>query len=123
MSQESLDLGKKGEEAAASLLVRKGYEILERNWTCAAGEADIIARDQDCIVFIEVKTRSGVNKGLPSEAVTPAKRERYERIAAWYLNEYKESDMYVRFDVISILVLDDNKALVRHLVNAFGAAD
>ena len=123
MSQESLELGKKGEEAAASLLERKGYEILERNWTCPAGEADIIARDNDSIVFVEVKTRSGVEKGLPSEAVTPAKRERYERIAAWYLNECDQSDMYVRFDVVSILVLDGNKALVRHLVNAFGVAE
>ena len=120
MSNENIELGKKGEEAAAKLLERKGYEILERNWTCPAGEADIIAMEDDTIVFIEVKTRQGLDKGLPEEAVTPKKRARYEKIAGWYLSQGTPCDACVRFDVISVLVLEGNRALVRHLINAFG---
>ena len=115
------ELGRKGEYAACLLLTRKGYEILERNWRCSAGEADIVALDGDTLVFVEVKTRSSLDKGLPEEAITPAKRNRYERIAAHYLMHYRGDDCNVRFDVISILALPTNRALVRHLINAFGS--
>ena len=115
------ELGRKGEYAACLLLTRKGYEILERNWRCNAGEADIVALDGDTLVFVEVKTRSSLDKGLPEEAITPAKRNRYERIAAHYLMHYRGDDCNVRFDVISILALPTNRALVRHLINAFGS--
>ena len=62
-------LGRLGEDVAARYLVSRGYEIIARNWTCQAGEADIIARDDDILVFAEVKTRSSTEKGFPSEAV------------------------------------------------------
>ena len=75
-------LGKRGEDVAVGFLERRGYEILERNWKCPFGEADIIARDGNDVVFIEVKTRTGVAKGLPEDAVTKEKRSRYEKIAA-----------------------------------------
>ncbi|MDK7723790.1 YraN family protein [Slackia exigua] len=114
------ELGRRGEQAACALLIHKGYEILERNWTCPAGEADIIALDGSCLVFIEVKTRSGVKRGMPSEAVTPKKRARYEKIAAYYLDEYVGDTFHVRFDVMSLLVTGKGRALVRHYVNAFG---
>lgn len=67
------ELGARGEEAAARFLERKGMEILERNWTCSAGEADIICRDEDTLCFVEVKTRSTVEKGFPAEAVDERK--------------------------------------------------
>lgn len=118
---DSKELGRRGEKAAARFLKRRGYEILETNWTCFAGEADIIARDGDTLCFIEVKTRSQVNKGFPSEAVDARKREKYERIAACYLKDYDICDIRVRFDVISILVLSKDRAFLRFHINAFGA--
>ena len=113
------DLGRKGEDAAERYLVHRGYEILERNWTCFAGEADIIAKDERCLVFVEVKTRRNTDKGFPSEAVDAKKRERYEKIALAYASDYPEADMQVRFDVISIVVIGKDKAMIRHHLNAF----
>ena len=115
------ELGRRGEEAAARFLFHRGYDILERNWTCVAGEADIIALDGDALVFVEVKTRTGSAMGFPAEAVTAKKRDRYERIACLYLEEHGFSDMMVRFDVVSIVV-SDRRAVVRHHINAFEAS-
>ena len=60
---ERRELGKKGEDAATKFLLRRGYKIVERNWRCPAGEADIIAFDGSTLVFVEVKTRSDIDKG------------------------------------------------------------
>lgn len=113
------ELGRKGERAAVRFLKNRGFEILETNWVCFAGEADIIALDGSTLCFVEVKTRTGVQKGFPSEAVNAKKRDRYEKIAACYLQTYYETELYVRFDVISILVLSDNHAFLRLHTNAF----
>lgn len=115
------DLGRRGERAAARFLEARGFEILERNWTCDAGEADIIARHEGDLVFVEVKTRSSLEHGLPDEAVDVAKRSRYERIAAYYLRDCDMVDVLVRFDVVSLLVVGGERALVRHHINAFSA--
>lgn len=116
-------LGRRGENAAAQYLVHRGYEILERNWTCFAGEADIIARDGDVLVFVEVKTRSDERMGFPSEAVTKEKRQRYEKIACAYVADHTFTDMMMRFDVIAMVVIDDDRAIVRHHINAFCAGE
>ncbi|MEG0620043.1 MAG: YraN family protein [Raoultibacter sp.] len=117
-------LGARGEHAAGLFLERRGYEIIERNWVCPGGEADIIARDDDgCLVFIEVKTRSDAEKGFPSEAVTAAKRARYEKIATYYLAQHPLEDVYVRFDVVSIVVVAPERAFIRHHINAFGVGE
>jgi putative endonuclease len=116
------ELGRRGEEAAVRYLNRCGFDILERNWECVFGEADIIAMDGCELVFIEVKTRKDISKGFPSEAIGPKKRARYERIAACYLSEFNYTDISVRFDAIAILVIADERALLRHYVNAFQAA-
>lgn len=113
------ELGRKGERAAVRFLKNRGFEILETNWVCFAGEADIIALDGSTLCFVEVKTRTGVQKGFPSEAVNAKKRDRYEKIAACYLQTYHETELHVRFDVISILVLSDNHAFLRLHTNAF----
>ena len=114
------ELGARGEQVAARYLRLRGYEILERNWVCPSGEADIIARDGDYLVFIEVKTRAHSEKGLPEEAVDAKKRARYENIAGWYLIDFDGSDIPMRFDVISVMVLNDERAMLRHHVDAFG---
>lgn len=119
--ERNVELGRRGEDAAARFLDRRGYEIVERNWRCAAGEADIIARDGDAVVFVEVKTRSSCDCGLPAEAVDAEKRERYERIAALFLQGYDVVDVPVRFDIVSIVVIGPDRAMIRHHINAFSA--
>lgn len=115
------DVGRRGEDAAARFLERRGYDIVERNWTCSAGEADIIARDEETVVFVEVKTRTNCDKGLPSEAVDEAKRARYERIAVQFLKDYDVVDVPVRFDIVSLVVISPDRAMIRHHINAFSA--
>lgn len=119
-SGHNKELGRKGEDAAVRFLERRGYDIVERNWTCFAGEADIIARDGEAVVFVEVKTRTGSSNGLPAEAVTKNKRERYEKIACAFLADYDVVDVPVRFDVVSISLIDADRAMVRHHIDAFG---
>ena len=114
------ELGIKGEAAAVRYLEHVGYEIVERNWKCPAGEADIIALDEEALVFCEVKTRTSLKRGFPSESVDEKKRARYEKIAAWYLRAYDVGSRPVRFDVIAVLVVNDDRAMIRHYVNAFG---
>ena len=113
-------LGAKGEEAAARYLEGKAYEIIDRNWKCKLGEIDIVAMDNGTIVFIEVKTRANLEKGLPEDAVGPKKRKKYECLAAMYLQDHDYVDMPVRFDVVGLLVMSKNRAFIRHHYNAFG---
>lgn len=117
------ELGRRGELAAVKYLQRRDIEVLERNWRCRYGEADIIALDDETIVFIEVKTRRGINKGIPEDAVTPDKRDRYEKIAASYLEQNDFVDCFVRFDVIAIMTVSNNRAFLRHHRGAFAHGD
>lgn len=114
-------IGRRGEQAAARYLDHMGYIILERNWQCPAGEVDIVALDEGALVFCEVKTRTNLDCGLPEEAVDARKRNRYEKIAGWYLRDHDFVDMPVRFDIVALLAVSNERALVRHLVNAFAA--
>ena len=98
-------------------LVNNGFEILERNWTCPYGEADIIARDTDgTVCFIEVKTRLSVAAGFPEEAITAEKQQRYERIALSYMMNFQWDDgTSVRFDAIGLCVKEGGtRAMLRH---------
>lgn len=116
-------LGQRGEDAAVRFLERKGFYIHDRNWRCEAGEVDIVAEDEDSLVFVEVKTRSNCEKGLPEEAVGAEKRRRYERIAGYYLRDNSFVDTCVRFDVISILVVSSDRAFLRHHRGAYSVGD
>lgn len=117
------DLGERGELAARRYLERRGFEVVDANWRCNFGEADIIAIEDDVLVFIEVKTRASEEMGFPEEAVTKEKRSRYEKIAAAYLVEHDHGTMPVRFDVISITMIADDRAFLRHHRNAFGVGE
>lgn len=119
-SEHEDDLCRRGKNAAARFLYRHGYEVVERNWTCAAGSVDIIARDGDEVVFVEVNTRSNCERGLPAEAVDEAKRDRYERIAALFLQDYDVVDVPVRFDIVSIVVVAPDRSMIRHHINVSG---
>jgi len=113
------ELGMRGEDAASAYLERIGMTIVDRNWRCPAGEVDIVAIDGDTLVLCEVKTRSTIAKGSPEEAVTPTKQKRIGRIARTYLSHAAVDPCSVRFDVISIMLLGEGRALLRHHRAAF----
>ena len=98
------DFGNTGENLATEYLEKQGYTILERNFYCKQGEIDIIAKDKNEIVFIEVKSRSNKLFGIPSEAVTKQKIKHLFRTARYFLYKYKIINEYIRFDVVEILI-------------------
>ncbi len=115
------ELGDQGELLAESYLRQRDYEILARKYKNLGGEADIIAREDDCVVFVEVKTRLTSPQDediVPELAVTLDKQERYRKIALYYLIDHRESN-FVRFDVIAIKIHGERQASLRHLVGAF----
>ncbi|MDR2672342.1 MAG: YraN family protein [Coriobacteriales bacterium] len=116
-------VGVAGEKLSCLYLEQNGFVILERNWRCKSGEADIIALESGTLVFIEVKTRSNANCGLPEDAVTHKKRIRYENIAMRYLMTHRHPSGKVRFDVISIVTFNKDKAFLRHHRDAFCAGE
>jgi len=108
-------VGRYGERVAARRLQEAGMVVLERNWRCALGEIDIVARDGGCLVVCEVKTRRGTGTGTPAEAVTPAKVVRLRRLAAQWLAEHDVHPADVRLDVVAVLVAERGPAQVEHL--------
>lgn len=114
-------LGDRGEDAAAAYLTNVGMTVVERNWRAKSGEVDIVALDGEQIVLVEVKTRRTVSAGTPEDAVTPTKQRRYRRLAQAYLAHAGTPEASVRFDVISILVIAEDRALLRHHRAAFTA--
>lgn len=122
MSKDRISLGKQGEDLAATYLKSHGVDIIKRNYRQKSGEIDIIARDQECLVFVEVKTRKSLRYGQPFEAVTPKKQAQISRIALDYMTRNKLSDQAVRFDVVSIVMCKDGKPQIEHLANCFEAA-
>lgn len=119
MADDRRKLGERGEEAAAAYLERCGMEIISRNWRCSAGEIDIVALDETTLVLCEVKTRRTARKGTPEDSVTPAKQRRYSRLAAAYIQEAGLESISLRFDVIAILAIAPDRALLRHHRAAF----
>ena len=111
------ELGKKGEEIAAQYLSEKGYEILERNWRNRHKEIDIIAKDGNELVIVEVKTRQNDEHGEPDLAVTRPKQTRLIYAANAYIFQNK-LDINTRFDIISI-VFKDGKPVIDHIQDAF----
>lgn len=123
MTAERKQLGSQGENIACSFLESSGVEVIERNWRCQAGEADVIAREGDELVFIEVKTRSSNSAGFPEDAVDRRKRRRYEKIAVEYLFSHDIPSARVRFDVLALLISADGKAFLRYHRDAYGEGD
>lgn len=112
MAQHNV-LGGKGEDLAADYLVAKGYTILERNWRSGHKEIDIVARNNDEVVFVEVKTRFSEFFGRPEEAITPQKMKLLINAADTYLRE-RCIDDDARFDVICVV-----NGSLRHYEGAF----
>ena len=102
--REKKELGKKGEEKALRFLKKKGYRIIEQNYVCKLGEMDIIAKEKDTLVFVEVKTRTSMAFGPPQLAVTKFKQRQLSKVALNFLKEKKLEDIKARFDVVAILL-------------------
>lgn len=110
-------LGKEGEQLAKAHLLKKGWLLLEENWRFEHKEVDLIFRDGDELVIVEVKTRSTDYFGDPEEAVHEAKEEHLIQAAEAYL-EAHDLDLEVRYDVIAI-ILKNGKHEITHIVDAF----
>jgi putative endonuclease len=110
-------VGRFGEDLAATYLHDAGLTIVERNWRCSDGELDIVARDGEVLIFVEVKTRSSTAFGDPAEAVNPVKANRLRKLALRWLAEHRDIPYWsqLRFDVVSVLRLAPGGPSVRHL--------
>ncbi|MBI5777927.1 MAG: YraN family protein [Planctomycetes bacterium] len=115
----NVSIGSKGELLAEAFLKKQGYRIVERNFRCKFGEIDIIGFKKGVLSFIEVKTRSSDQFGLPIDSVDKAKQKRLIRLANYYLYKKKaQPDLPCRFDVVSILMKKD-KPEIEFIPNAF----
>ena len=97
-------LGTYGEQLACDYLISKNYEVLDRNWRCSLGEIDVVAKYQDTLVFVEVKTRNGRGFGHPFEAITEPKRKRLRKLSHAWLEANAAPAGSIRIDAVSILV-------------------
>ena len=116
---EHLRRGKLGERAAKKHLQKAGLKFLTANFRTGRGELDLVFRDADCLVFVEVKTRSSEDWTRPAAAVNAEKRRRLSRCALDYLRLLKNPPVKIRFDVVEVLLRDGAVAEVRHLPNTF----
>ncbi len=114
---QSNTFGKRGEIIATNYLKRKGYKILQNNYKNSIGEIDIIAKDKDYIVFVEVKTRLSRGFGDPLEVINTRKQQKIRSVATLYLRQHNLMEANCRFDAIA--VLGDGDDDVNHIVDAF----
>ncbi len=119
MKSKNKITGKYGEELAVDYLKKKGFEILHTNWHASKlGEIDIIAKHNDTLIFVEVKTRSTLNFGHPFEAINPAKVEQIRNIASIYLSQNNDSKFkQYRFDAVSVILKPSIE--ISHLENIY----
>ncbi len=116
-------LGNEGEALAASFLERSGYRILQRNFRTPLGEIDLVAREGDCLCFVEVKTRQSLKAGSPAESVHFAKRRKLVKLAYWYMKARGLADVRARFDVVGLTREEGGGLRFSLLKNAFDLND
>ncbi|CAN5530861.1 YraN family protein [soil metagenome] len=112
-------LGRRGEDLAVAHLVTSGLMIVERNWRCAQGEIDVIARDGGELVFVEVKTRSSERYGHPLEAITPVKLARLRRLAGEWCVQHAGSGDRIRIDAVAIIAPAGGRVQIEHVRRVF----
>jgi len=111
MTKERIILGKIGEDLARQRLKDLGYRIIKANYTCALGEIDLIARDGDVLVFVEIKTRKKKSLGLAKEAVTKKKQVKLSKVALAYMKHNNLWGSKARFDVVAVGVSEGKKEI------------
>jgi putative endonuclease len=121
VTQARIDLGKWGEELALKKVKQLGYKCIKRNYRCALGEIDLIAKHGDCLVFLEIKTRKGRSIGYSKEAINHRKKQQISKVALSYMKKYNCYDVHSRFDVVAINVIN-GKAEIEVITNAFELA-
>jgi putative endonuclease len=121
LTRERQALGKQGEDWALKLVNRLGYRLIERNYRNPLGEIDIIARDGDCLVFMEIKTRRGRSVAYAKEAVDKRKKRTLSKAALAYMKENDCCDAKARFDVVAISIRGDRMEM-EVIKNAFDLA-
>jgi len=109
MVMDRQQVGKLGEKAAQKFLKKRGYRIRETGFRCRRGEIDIIARQKDCLVFVEVRTKTNLDFGTPEESITQAKKERLIASALTYTNTHQNLPPLWRIDVVAIELDDRGK--------------
>jgi putative endonuclease len=114
-TREGNAIGRIGEDVAASYLSRLGWEVIERNWRCADGEIDIIAREGSTLVVVEVKARRGNGYGQPIEAITTEKYLRLRRLTHLWLKGQERWEPLIRIDAIGVLVDRERRCQVTHI--------
>ncbi|MCC3864840.1 YraN family protein [Terrisporobacter petrolearius] len=112
----NIEKGKLGEEIAFKYIISKGGKIIEKNYRTKMGEVDIIAKLNGELVFVEVKSRSNLNYGYPSESVNYKKKRKITNVAKYYILDNSLENLSIRFDVIEIYF---NEKKINHIVNAF----
>jgi putative endonuclease len=121
---QHLRLGTRGEKLACRFLRRNGYKILYRNFRGrTGGEIDIVCRDRDTLVFVEVKTRTGEDFGRPLDAVDRDKRKRISRGGLAWLRLLEDPDILFRFDVVEVIIAEGAKPRLELLRNAFALSE
>ncbi len=123
---DSKKLGSFGENIACYYLGRKGYKILDRNYSRKwiqgpqKGEIDIVARHKDYLVFVEVRTKTSLDFGTPEESITPTKMKHFERTAAYYQQTHENLPALWRIDLVAVELGADNKPTrIEVIENAF----
>lgn len=114
-----LQYGALGEQAAKKFLKKAGLKFLAANFRTERGEIDLVMRDGDCLVFIEVKARSSEEWGRPAAAVDRERRGRLTRAGLDYLRLLKNPKVKVRFDIVEVLLQEGRPSEIRHLPNSF----
>jgi putative endonuclease len=121
MTKERQDLGAFGEDLALREVKRLGYKCIARNYRCPLGEIDLIAKERDSLVFIEIKTRRGRTTGYAKEAITSRKRRQLSKVALAYMKSNNCCDVKSRFDVV-VISLKGGKKEIEVIQNAFDLA-
>lgn len=116
---EHLRRGELGERAAKKHLQKLGLKFLTANFRSDRGEIDLIFRDADCLVFVEVKTRSSEEWTRPAAAVDARKKRLLSQTALDYLRRLKNPQVKIRFDIVEVMLKDGKVREVRHLPNTF----
>ncbi|HHW66811.1 MAG: putative endonuclease [Epulopiscium sp.] len=114
------NIGSWGEEIGVDFLQKQGLKIREKNFRCRIGEVDIIAEEDEYLVFVEVKYRKDLSHGYPREAVNYYKQKTISKVALWYIKKYNLWNRPCRFDVLEILGSNSNLKMTL-IKNAFYA--
>ncbi len=121
--RDRIILGKQGEDLACRELERRGYAIVARGYRTRIGELDIVARDGETLVFVEVKTRSSAEYGLPREAVSARKQRKVWLMALDFVMRADCHNVACRFDVVDVQMLPSGDALLEVIPDAFEACE